>query len=1253
MRKRFGEDLAGEMTMKSKTKSLLATCLLLALLVVPCVAQIEEDALVVCREVNENYLWIIGTPGQTEPVDKFFWGLPGHNDQLVVFDDKATAVRPISGQLRWFVKDYGYMWWGMVDSDTAIVLDGRAGAVREHESGDLEWIIRDADGSVYERFWWGKSGDTPIVLNGQAAAVRQEGQWLHWYVRNSGNFWYGNAGDTPVVSNGQAAVVREDGQGLRWYTQGVSGSVLWGNVGDVPVSVPGTGIPIPVTPSVAEVAEIADIQVAVDTAFADIGLPSMVSVTLSTAETMGVGIDWTAAEDVYDPTLVDTQALEGELILPLGLANPDCLKANVNVIVGELQPPVLTKIVGVTTGVPAISGGQRAYIEFRGLDQYGNEIEIDDYLWYYGLDADVWVDGILVYGWDFGPYYDQITIQRPLCEGNNLTIAFWLYPEDMWGYNLDLIEEGPRDLGTLTYIVGKPEARVAKALTLTASDSSVPAGETVEYLATVVDQFNTKMPIGNYGIRWTVEDADGILPDWPENYGAYNEFTPEKAGTYTITAGWNQNLGVQAKKTLVVGAAKLEWLNVLSIPDNTTTAEGINHEDVVLNVTWNEGAVVTENDLVFNVTDWPENATKADIWLRPAGEYPGKTGDLFVVATTRVAGTYKFIASVGDVEAPEVNVTTTLNMTVARVEIEGIGENESTVGSTITKNLTFWNVHDEEILVQESRVEVARSNKRINVTNVIDNDGNLIALDIEGVEEGLAGVSVVESEGARDSVPFTVAPAGKITRVILGDLVSEHEKWAVGDSEAYMPVTFFDQYGNTMNLKAGFGAVLEYVEIYEKDGAAGLYNGGRYNWASEFFVAWATADAEETGYDQYGPADDDDVIAAILLDCCEIENSGTYTLEFVVPDEPTPLATKDFVVEEQRELDSITLSPNSGSIVRDAKTPIITVCGYDQYGMLYSLSGEGLSVNTENVTIGDEAVSGENLTCTLSASKVGTYAVMINVTDTVNATFALKVADVVDAIAWIEIQGKTANVTPSGETFYQPADLTVYPARIVAGAADNQIELTVKAYGTSGDEVGHDMSKLIWAILDDESDCGITVNNGIITIDASESDGELSSFIVRARAENNVEDTLRIWISADEPAGETGYYFASDEDGEEKLNEIVIDEDEPVVSVYIFAKDQYGQPIGIPANDGSLKFSSNHAFFEIDAGDVALTLFGTESGRTTLFARDAVTTTPVCDIPVILTGVFMVPAATPTAEPTVEPTPTGDPTPTPNPENDE
>ena len=225
----------------SKTKSLLATCLLLALLVVPCVAQIEEDALVVCREVNENYLWIIGTPGQTEPVDKFFWGLPGHNDQLVVFDDKATAVRPISGQLRWFVKDYGYMWWGMVDSDTAIVLDGRAGAVREHESGDLEWIIRDADGSVYERFWWGKSGDTPIVLNGQAAAVRQEGQWLHWYVRNSGNFWYGNAGDTPVVSNGQAAVVREDGQGLRWYTQGVSGSVLWGNVGDVPVSVPGTG----------------------------------------------------------------------------------------------------------------------------------------------------------------------------------------------------------------------------------------------------------------------------------------------------------------------------------------------------------------------------------------------------------------------------------------------------------------------------------------------------------------------------------------------------------------------------------------------------------------------------------------------------------------------------------------------------------------------------------------------------------------------------------------------------------------------------------------------------------------------------------------------------------------------------------------------------------------------------------------------------------------------------------------------------
>lgn len=1238
--------------MKSKAKSLLATCLLLALLIVPCAAQIEENALVVCSDEDGEINWVIGTP-EGVLVDEFKWGNSA-TDDTVIYDSWATAVRQKGEWLYWDIEGSdGAFWFGLA-GDTPVVFDGKPAVVRERSDGNLQWFIKGSDKGP---IWWGKKGDTPVYLNGQAVVVRQEGQWLHWYVRNpadlwdrTGDFWFGLAGDTPVVSNGQPMVVREEGDKLRWYARGGSGGVLWGNAGDVPVSVPATGAPE--MPSVKEVADLADVSVAFNTQFADIGLPSEVNVTLSNSSTVKVDINWTAAEDVYNSTLVDIQALEGELILD-GITNPDELKAQVNVTVGEAEPAALTKIVGVTEGVPEFvpspeqreNGWEAARITFKALDQYGREYEINVTNDMKDTNVTARVNGIpLMWGtqvkYTIGD--DLVTLNdTTLYKGDDLAIAF-----------VKEIGKETKDLGVISYTVGEPAVRVANDLILEVNSTVLAAGDTVNCTVTVVDQFKSRMDIDDEDIRWVLEKDGVTQPEWPKDGSHTKDILLKEAGDYTVTAAWDQNLRIQDTATLNVGAAKLTDLYVNSTSDNTTTANGINKEDVVFNVTWNEGAEVTKDNLKFNVTA-PEGATEEDIGFEVVDEYDDEIGDLFVIATTEVAGEYKFVAYVDEpyVEADEVTVVTTINETVASIGLEEIGENELTLDSKITKNLTFLNPYGEVIQVKNDEVGVIVAPKdRADVESYVKGD-NIIGLNITGKKVSDDGVITVSTGSAVLTVPLDVVAAGEITEAILGDLVSKGEVWAVNDTVAYMPVEFIDQYGNTMSLGAG-GYGVEIVEVHNTTGG---------NVTSNFLVNWAKADAKETGYKQYSAATGSDVIAAIQLNSTVADN-GTYTLKFVDEDDEV-LAEKDFVLEPARELTSITLSRDSATIVINEKTPVITVCGYDQYSALYNISDTmryDLNVTPYGVvTMDDQKESDQNLTCTLTSSKEGIYTVDINVTDTIKAPFTLTVGDV-GVVDRIEIQGQDAKVTPSGGEEYT-ANLIDYPARINASSG-NQINLTVKAYDASGKEVGYDTSELAWAISGNASDCNVVVDNGNITIDCSSVEKD-STFTVRATMMENpdVTDTLAIAISGEDPDGQTGtYYFAEEEDGTAASTiNLKVDDN---VSVYIYAKDQYNRVMPISANDTSLDFGSSTAlgYFTWDCDGVLLNLTGKTAGTATLnllknAVRECSATVTVTDPDSVgsIDNLFGTQAEligaegmTPdmTAEPTADATPTVEPT---------
>ena len=1228
------------MMKRNVNKFTLATLVLAFLVVVPAVAaQIEEGQSVVCRDVNGEIEWIIGIPGESRPVDQFNWGVTG---------------------------------------DTPVVLNGQAGVVREVKEGglkgNLQWIIKKSDGST-ERFYWGLKGDTPVVLNGQAGVVREVGSNLKWFIKGSPAFCWGLTakGDTPVfvpvtgapvvpsvtavdeiadisvafnttfdkiglparvnvtLSNSEVEEVGIDwtaAEGVYSATE-VGTQTLEGNL-TIPIGITNPGnLTARVNVTVGEAPFIVANVTAVNATHINVTFAEGTGIKEADLEEKVINLS--AAAATLNATYVagSLDGLTTAFALDEGLTLEDARTYDLSAdwaafaevsFMARIADPTLTKIVKVTTGVPAVPAGQRTVIEFKALDQYGDPIAVNATTMA-STTATAKIEGIpltLNDEYSYTPGYDNVTLLGvPLAEDYNLDVT--------------IKKEDGTVLGALEYIVGAKEDRAAAALELTADKSSMPAQNTATFTVRVTDQFGTTMPVDDGDIRWVVERDGNLAPadivemaKNPLDGGATLEITPTEAGTYTVTAAYVDNLKLKQTLTLIVGAAELETIGVTF--DGITTVEGINNEPIVSDaVTTNPGAALAPGDLKFNVTAWPESATKDKITLAAAYYQGDAANGINVTVTTAVAGEYKFIAYVGEpyadaVKADEVTVTTVLNDTVASIELEEIGVNELTAGSTITKNLTFLNTYGEKIPVQDGSVTVTKTS-RVLVEKVLD-AADVTGLEITGTEVGQATI-IVESGSARLDVQLSVASAGVITSATLEDLVSEHEVWAAGDAGAYMPVEFIDQYGNTMSLEADDYTVTDYVEVYNATGEVVL--------AGNFTVGWAKADEAKEGYARYSDAAGNDAIAAVKLTHVGADN-GTYTLKIVK--DGKALDEKAFVLKPPRELTSITLSPTSASVTRDAKTPVITVRGYDQYDALVDISGMvgSLDVTPEAVTMGDKAIVGKNLTCTLQAATVGAHTAVISLDD-VNANFALSVADVGDVIERIEIQGRTASVTPDGEEGYT-ADLTLYPAKITAGAGINEIVLDVKAFDASNNEVGYDEGSLMWAILGpaDSSGFVVDVDSGTITINASGvADERNTTFTVKAVTANNKEDTLLIKISTADPTEQTGtYYLTEDGEGTTRLTTIHLESPDEK-SVYIFAEDQYGRPVPVDASGGSLSYSREHAYFTIDATGFPLNLTATEAGTTTLHLRNAVTLVPEYDATVIV-------AESAVEEPTEEPT---------------
>lgn len=86
---------------------------------------------------------------------------------------------------------------------------------------------------------------------------------------------------------------------------------------------------------VDEVADIADINVALNTQLADVSLPSTVNVTWDDATVTAVAVLWNAGVPVYDGGLGGAYVFTGTLTMATGKANPSGLTATVTVNVAS------------------------------------------------------------------------------------------------------------------------------------------------------------------------------------------------------------------------------------------------------------------------------------------------------------------------------------------------------------------------------------------------------------------------------------------------------------------------------------------------------------------------------------------------------------------------------------------------------------------------------------------------------------------------------------------------------------------------------------------------------------------------------------------------------------------------------------------------------------------------------------------------------------------------------------------------------
>ncbi|WP_163969570.1 S-layer homology domain-containing protein [Oceanobacillus halotolerans] len=731
---------------------------------------------------------------------------------------------------------------------------------------------------------------------------------------------------------------------------------------------------------------------------------------------------------------------------------------------------------------------------------------------------------------------------------------------------------------TLEYtVIEGTEEDTLDSFSLSADTTEFAHGsETPELTINAKDEYNHDFPINRSDkIRWVVNGVvvDPSLDDG-ENALITNDykFNPDDAGEYEVTAYYEEDARFSSSVTFVVGDAELSSLDF----DEVTGDEKYNHEEQLLGtISPNPGAILNASDINFDIQTEDEELSADDVTV-VAEE--NEDGDIEIKATSTEAGTYSITPYVGEsVDAEntialenEIVLETTINDEVVSMDELEFDATELKTGTTVEKELTFRNKHNEIIDATDGDINVEKFPSNVTTELVEDENGNVTSLTVNSPSAQEVNVRLTVGEERYDYVlnfadaELTTIGFGQetITGVVAGD-EDEYAK--------YQTVNFLDQDGKEITLTEEVLNGDDYeLTIEDSEGEEVSFS----DLLSYQTSSGASEDEIETEADKYADVSvtNTDEIVAFKVKAAEELSKDEYTVTLTKVESEV---SSSFTVEvgDARAISSLTAVAENNTVALEGSTDVL-ITPEDQYEAFKALEEEqSIKVSSANGNVqagqveevtDDEtgAIVGYKVTLTGAAKGADEVSFTFDDNDaetenSVQTTINLIVDSVGNLIDTVKINEENIASLYSTE-----------------GGLE-EVKLSATAYDSSDNKVAVNTEDLDWFVDTIESSEDINeedfdINSeGVITVPAEFS----GSVTYKVQTSNIKEDTITLNFSSESPApvtGTTAIVDADELDADEETEGLQIaldgegnDEENGVVGLQLTATDQFGDPFVI------------------------------------------------------------------------------------------
>jgi hypothetical protein len=470
--------------------------------------------------------------------------------------------------------------------------------------------------------------------------------------------------------------------------------------------------------------------------------------------------------------------------------------------VARILKPYVASFVKVTLDVIA---GANATVYFGALNQYGEDINLTDAKTIQvtgtlnGMPLDVGAGKELTYT---SPS-DNLTVNKTLAKNNALNLRI----KNVDG--ADVLADT-----TLAYTVIEGAAPVATSFLITADKTTIAATKTVNFTATARDQYNNPFLIPDGTVRWTVGGETKLAAG---NKTWENQF--DQTGTESVVAWYVP--GTLQSNAIPITVNQQTLTNFTLVDDNPATQhnqEAIRKYEIT---PVPAGAAVDSTKFGYNVITFPDGASASDLTITFEQRTGANASKAYAYITTQKAGYYTFNIThpVSSVATQLGNITTTINQTTTSITIEPIGENELTQSTSVIRNVTFYNKHNDKLNVTKENTTLNWAALYIDATRLNATKGaaldteNVTAVKVEGKAAGAAFVEVgINNSAVKGRIDFTVGGIAGVKTIDIANTVevikqddfndAENQGILFADGKAFriMPVTFKNQYGNAMDI---------------------------------------------------------------------------------------------------------------------------------------------------------------------------------------------------------------------------------------------------------------------------------------------------------------------------------------------------------------------------------------------------------------------------------------------------------------------